>query len=171
MLDAYPTLGQELTAAMESQVDIYIEEYDAQFFPRASAIVRQGLSREDVQKLTVFYESPLGQKMLRTIADNADGSEVAQLGLKGEQVDSGVINRQIFRSGLATAQALTTQERDQVVALSRSPAGQHFKTLRSQMVALQAELMNHPGERFQEASKKALAEVMQRVTATDSQAH
>jgi hypothetical protein len=31
--------------------------------------------------------------------------------------------------------------------------------------------MNHPGERFQEASKKALAEVMQRVTATDSQAH
>lgn len=171
MLDAFPTLGGELTTAMEAQVDTYISEYDAQFFPRAAEIVRDGLSRDDVRALTTFYESPLGQKLQHEATQNVDGSEVGERGMKGEDIDSGVANRQAIRSGIAAARALSTEERNQVLAFAASPAGQHFHTLRPKIVALQVELMNRPGEKFKEATKKALAEVMDRVVGSRSEAH
>jgi hypothetical protein len=168
MLDAFPKLGPELTAAMVAQIDLYIAGYDAQFFPRATEIVRAGLSREDVKILTAFYESPLGQKVLRSATQSVDASEVAQLGLKGEAVDAGVLNRQAMRSGIAAAQDLTQAERKQVADLGMSPTGRRFRSLRPQIIALQVELMNHPSEEFKRATQTALAEVMQRVTSVEA---
>lgn len=168
MLDAFPKLGPELTAAMEAQIDLYIAGYDAKFFPRAAEVIRSDLSREDVRVLTAFYESPLGQKVLKSATQSIDASEVAQLGLKGVEVDAGVLNRQALRSGFAVGKDLTPDERKRIMDLGASPVGRRFRAMRPKIVAIQVELMNHPSEEFQQATKKALAEVMQRVTGIDS---
>ena len=167
VLDAFPTLGPELTKAMESRVDAYIAAYDAQFFPRAADIVQQGLSRDDVITLTTFYGSPLGRKLLQAAAQKVDATEIAQLGLKGQEVDSAVLTRQAFRSGVAIAKDMTLDERKQFLAWMQTPAARHLAAVRPKIIAVQVEIMNHPGADFEEGTKKVLDETLQRVTVAD----
>ena len=167
LLEAFPALGGALTAAMASQIDVYMIEYDERFFPRASAVVQQSMSRSDVATLTAFYVSPLGRKILETAAQKLDGSEVIDRALAGKEIDAGVAKRQALRAGLASVGALSSEERVEVLALASSPAGRSFRTIMPQLTALQVELTNNPGPRFSAGSKHAMGAAFKRVTGVD----
>ena len=167
MLDTFPTLGDALTAAMVSQIDVYIEEYDGRFFPRAVDIARQSLSRDDVLKLTAFYRSALGRKVLSSVAARLDGKEFIDRALAGKGVDAGVARRQTLRAGMATYSALAPDEKKQVLDVALSPAGRRFEAMMPQIVALQVELANQPGPKFEAGAKAAMGVAFKRVTGTD----
>lgn len=167
MLSGFPALGPAVVAAMESQIDLYMSEYDARFVPKAREIARHHIPRADLLALTAFYRSPLGRKILRTAADTIDGAEVAEKGLKQEKVDEGVANRQLLKSGWAVLGRLTPDERTQFLAFVNSPAGQTFESVRPRFTALQMELMNSPSPKFVAASEKAMMEAITRVTGID----
>lgn len=164
MLEAYPELGPALTAALTAHIDLYVEEYDARFFPRAAEIVRRSLSRDVVRTLTAFYASPLGRRVLTAAAKNVDGDEVAESGIAGRDVDTGVTTRQILKAGVATFVGLSDEERRQVLAVAQSPAGRSYVRMMPEIVALQTELTNNPGPRFTAQSEKAMSDVFRRVT-------
>ena len=99
MLKAFPALGVAMVEALAGNIDIYMAEYDARFFPRAAAIVRAGLTRAQVEEMTAFYRSPVGRRALRAVANHIAGSEVAQAGLEGRAIDAGIARRQIAAAG------------------------------------------------------------------------
>ena len=167
MLDTFPKLGDEITAAMASQIDVYVAEYDERFFPRATRIVANSLAQDDVLKLTAFYRSVLGRKVLASSAAKVDGSEIIDRALAGQEVDAGVASRQAMRAGMATYSSLTPAERSQIVVLAQSPAGRRFQALMPQLMALQVELTNKPGPKFEAGAKAAMGEAFKRVTGTD----
>ena len=164
MLDAYPKLGPELVKAMASQIDVYIEEYDARYYRLAAAIVRKSLSRDEVLELTAFFNSAQGKKMLSMAARNVDGTEILERAAKQEKVDSGVMERQAFRSGIMTFANLTDEERARILAMAQSTTGKHLQATLPELHALGSDMTNHPGPRFAAGSKKALAEAFKRVT-------
>ncbi len=164
MLDAFPQLGPELKNALVAQLDLYIEEYDARFFPRAAAIVRESLSQDDVKSLTSFYKSPLGQKMLILATDHVDAAELVERVAKEQPIDEGVTTRQAFRAGIRTLGQLNEAERAEILELNGTPAGRHFDAVMPKLSALQTELMNDPGPRFTASSEKAMNEAFKRVT-------
>ena len=168
MLETFPKLGEALTKAMEAQIDIFIVEYDERFFPRATKIVMETMSRGDVATLTAFYGSLLGRKMLASASMKMDGREVIDRALAGKDIDAGVARRQVMRAGLATIAALSPAEQKQVAAMALSPAGQHFRAAMPALVALQVELANSPGPKFVAGSKAAMAAAMKRVTEEDA---
>jgi hypothetical protein len=168
MLDSFPNLGPELTKAMASQIDIYMAEFDARFHPRATAIVRKHLSKDDVRELTAFFSAPSGRKFLAIAAQNIDGTEVVERATKNEAVDEGVMQRQAFRSGIMTYAKLSDDERKMVRDMVASPAGQRLQAMAPAFHALQTELMNNPGPRFEAATEKALGEVFERVTGLEA---
>ena len=168
MLDAFPNLGPELTKAMASQIDVYMAEFDERFFPRATAIVRKSLSKDDVLELTAFFSTPSGRKFLAIAAQNIDGTEVVERATKNEAVDEGVMQRQAFRSGIMTYAKLSEDERKMVRDMVASPAGQRLQAMAPAFHALQTELMNNPGPRFEAATEKALGEVFERVTGLEA---
>lgn len=167
MLDAFPTLGDALTAAMASQIDVYIEEFDGRFFPRAADIARQSLSRDDILKLTAYYRSALGRRGLSSVATKLDGKEIIDRSLTGKDVDAGVVRRQTLRAGMATYSALTPDEQKQVLDVALSPAGRRFEAMMPQIVALQVELANQPGPKFEAGARAAMGVAFKRVTGTD----
>jgi hypothetical protein len=164
MLDAFPGLDQALVDAMASQIDIYIAEYDERFFPPAAAIVREGLTRDDVLKLTAFYASPLGRKALKSVVSNIDVSEVIDRALQGKDIDAGVATRQVMKAGVATYAGLSTSEKATVLALASSPAGIRFRGVIPKLTALQVELTNHPGPKFEAGSNAAMGAAIKRFT-------
>ena len=167
MLDAFPDLGDALIAAMETQIDTYISEFDERFFPRATQIVVKSLSRDDVINMTAFYRSTLGRKILASSAAKADGSEIIDRAITGQAIDAGVVKRQALRAGLATYGILLPQERDQVSAMGLSPSGQHFSTVIPALASLQAELISNPGPKFTAGAKAAMGAAFKRIIGTD----
>lgn len=167
VLDAFPQLGPELQKAMAGQIDIYVAEFDERYFPRAAAVIRDSLSREDVLVLTGFYTSASGQKMLAMATENIDGAEIMEKAAKDEPIDSGVTTRQAMRTGLLTYSKLSAAEQAEISAMGASPAGKNFRAIMPKMVALQTELMNEPGPRFKASSEKAMGEAFKRVTGID----
>lgn len=167
VLDAFPALGPELTKAMASQIDVYMAEFDARFYPRAAAIIRESLSRDDVLALTAFYSSDLGQKMLEMASDNVDGTEIMERAAKDQPVDAGVTTRQAMRAGILTYGKLSASEREEVRKLSVTPAGRNLYAIMPKLSALQSELMNDPGPKFKASSEAALADAFKRVTGID----
>lgn len=170
VLDAFPQLGPELQKAMAGQVDLYVAEYDERYFPRATAIVRNSLSKDDVQALTAFFASPNGQKMLSMATENVDGAEIMERATKDEAIDTGVTTRQAMRAGILTYGKLGEAARAEINAVIYSPAGKRFSAITPKLVALQTELMNDPGPRFKASSEKAMAEAFKRVTGIDPDA-
>ena len=167
LLDAFPALGPAMVGAMESQIDIYIEEFEDRFVPRATKLVRQSMTRADTLTLTRFYGSPLGRKMVRLMAMNLDGSEVVDRAFKMEAIDEGVAKRQMLRSAFATVGQLSDEERDQIIALARSPEGTRLRPVLPAFRAIQIELMNNPGPRFAAGSDAAMRAAFKRVTGVE----
>jgi hypothetical protein len=167
LLDAYPALGRELTKAMASQIDIYMKEYNDRFYPRATTLVRESLSKDDVRDLTVFYNSASGRKMLTIAAENIDASEIIERATKNEKIDEDVAQRQTIRSGITAIAQLSDDERAEFFKLVQSPAGQHLKAMLPQLRSIQTELMNNPGPEFQASATKAIAAAFKRVTGLD----
>jgi len=164
MLDAFPTLGLELTKAMKSQVDVYIEEYDARFFPQATVIVQESLSRDDVRTLTEFYTSPTGQRAMSLVSQNIDGTEILDRAANGESIDSSTVARQTTRLGLCTYAKLSDAERQQFSKLISSPAGRNLAKILPRLTQLQLELANNPGPKFKAQTQQAMGEAFKRVT-------
>jgi len=164
MLDAFPGLGEALTEAMASQIDVYIAEYDERFFPRAAAIVEQAMSRADVARMTAFYASPLGRKALASTASKIDVDEVMQRAVDGKNIDMDVARRQALRAGMATYSSLSEEERNSILAVARSAAGRRFQLVVPKLLALQVELTNSPGPKFEAGSKAAMGAAFKRIT-------
>ena len=163
MLDAFPALGPELTKAMVSQIDIYMKEYDERFYPRATALVRKSLSKDDVRELTAFYSSASGRKMLTVAAENVDASEVVERATKNEKIDEGVALRQTLKSGMMAVAQLEDEDRVKFFELVQSPAGQHLRAMLPELRSIQLEVMNSPGPEFQASTNKAIAAALKRV--------
>jgi hypothetical protein len=163
MLAMYPDLGPALLKAMEGQIDLYVDEFNERYPPRAVPVLRSALSQSELREIKAFYASPLGQRVIRLSAENVDASEVAELGLKGEAVDLDVANRQALSAGMATLSALSAEDRKAVFAFSLSPVGRKFMAVRDRLMAIQAELISKPGPRFEAATEKAMIDAMQRV--------
>lgn len=170
LLEAFPTLGDEIVSAMIGQIDTYVAEFDERFYPEATDIVRRSLSRDDAATLRQFYESPLGRKSLRLAVQNADGAEIMAKALNGEDIDKATTNRQIVRAGVTALTQLSPDERRQVIALALSPVGRRFNPVRAELAALQTKLANEPGPKFKAQSEKAIADAFQRVVNVNSNA-
>lgn len=164
MLEAFPALGPAMIDAMTSQIDVFIAEHDARFFPRAAAIVRSGMSRSDALTLTTFYRSELGRKTLTMSGENADGDEVIERALAKKPIDIGVTQRQVMRAGLRTFVGLTEAERSEIAATFDTPAGRNFRKLMPALQKLQTEIAVDPGPKFKAGTEKAMAAAFERVT-------
>ena len=167
MLDAFPDLGPELTKAMAGQIDVYMAEFDERFYPRAAAVIRESLSKDDVRTLTSFYTSALGQKMLELASENVDGAEIIERAVKEQPVDAGVTTRQAIRAGIRTYAKLSLSEREEIRKFSATQAGRNLSSVMPKISELQSELMNSPGPKFKSSSEAALADAFKRVTGID----
>lgn len=167
MLDAFPALGPELTKALAGQIDIYMAEYGERFYPRATAIILESLSKDDVRTLTAFYASALGQKMLELASENVDGTEIIESVVKDEPVDDAATERQTLRTGILAYGKLNEAERATFREVMQTPAGQHLHAAMPKLVALQTELLNAPSPKFDAASEVALEDAFKRVTGLD----
>jgi hypothetical protein len=167
LLDTFPNLGAEQSNALASQIVIYMKEYNDRFYPRATTLVRESLSKDDVRELTSFYNSASGRKMLRMAAENIDASEIIERATKNEKIDEGVAQRQTIRSGITAIAQLSDDERAEFFQLAQSPAGQHLKAMLPQLRSIQTELMNNPGPAFRASAAKAMAGAFKRVTGLD----
>jgi hypothetical protein len=166
MLDAFPELGDALRDALIGQIDVYMAEFDERFFPQAAALAREYLSREHMRSLTAFYLSPVGRHLLETVSGNVDASEVVASALRGENVTAAEANRQVIRAGIASYGSLSASDRQAIIQMIRSPAGQRFVAVRPKLLELQLQVMNEPGPRFKAAAQEALAAAFARVTGT-----
>lgn len=164
MLNTFPELGPALTEAMASQIDVYIEEFDQRFFPRATSLFQTSLSRRDIATLTEFYRSPLGRRMLETAMKSVDGQEVMAQVIAGKDFDDALLKRQLFRAGVASLGELSAAELEGVIAMMKTPAFTNFRAIIPQTHALQLEIANQPGTRFESGSMRAMGEAFRKVT-------
>jgi hypothetical protein len=148
-------------------MSVYVEEFDARFFPEVAAIFRRSLSPEDVRLLTGFYTSPLGRKMVRTGAAKVDGSEMVAKALTEEGVQKSDIDRQALLAGFAIYGSLTEAERREFMTFAASPVGRRFLALRPQITEVGLKLLNEPGPKFKARTEAAMLDTITRVTGVD----
>lgn len=167
MLEAFPALGPELVKALESQIDLYMRDYDVRFFPEASQIAQREFTRDEILALTAFYHSGLGRKTLTLSSGRVDGAEIAQKALEGKTVDQDTAQRQLVQAGWAVLGGLTPDERTEFIAFLNSPLGQKFTEVQPKIAAVALRMMNPPSPAFEAASEKAMSSAFKRVTGID----
>lgn len=122
-----PHLSDRIAGAIEPYLALWMERVKAKRRGEGAAIMAHHLTAAEAQRTADFYASPLGQRIMRTMAGNLsfDGMLQAQqepqsmTRSEGQQRD---IKRAVTTSMPGFEQSLTPQDRKQLAALADDPA-------------------------------------------------
>lgn len=130
-------LGAKLADRGKAEIVSLVRERIPQLHDRLGALFADNCTEQELQELIVFYSSPAGSKLIRSITLSNSADEVFEDD-KVTAAEAIQANRQASR---AAVQDLSSAEQAEVVKFAFSPAGNAVKTVGPRVQAISAEWM------------------------------
>jgi hypothetical protein len=155
----YPGLMMEISEAMRPTFRTYRYRVEQEYAPRMVELLRQMLSSDEAIELTAFYQSRIGQTLLRAVSSQSVQSAGVADGIAQRDVSRESMRQDIDRTSSRALLSLSEEEmRELQVAAAETPALAKLSDYQSRALPLQTEMNNAPLTKEEEAQIVRLIE-------------
>lgn len=161
----YPALVPELVREMGPPFERYMERMLDEYFAEVATVLGEELDASGVAELTRFYQSPAGQRIVRTMLENFDATEIVDTYDKGQEPDAAMLERGLNGAAARTTRLLSPDDQTALILMMKEPAFWTLRKVNPRILEVRARVMNADDPEFESETASVFERVMTRLAA------